>query len=275
MNARPPATAALGPTAPPLTQAITALDEQGRSVALSIPCERALTLYVDKRELVTLMTLGCAPEALALGYLRNQRLIASAQEVVSIQVDWEVGAAAIHTRDGLAKPPTRASVVTSGCGQGSEFSNWLDAVAGLRLPDARWRQTVLQAMVETLRGLPSIYKQAGSVHGCALFGPDGALRYFVEDVGRHNAVDTIAGRMWLDGVQGADCAFYTTGRLTSEMVLKAAHMGLPLLLSRSGTTQLGLALAQQLHITLLTRCSGRHFLLLSAPERVQFKPSAP
>ena len=130
-------------------------------------------------------------------------------------------------------------------------------------------------MVETLRGLPSIYKQAGSVHGCALFGPDGALRYFVEDVGRHNAVDTIAGRMWLDGVQGADCAFYTTGRLTSEMVLKAAHMGLPLLLSRSGTTQLGLALAQQLHITLLTRCSGRHFLLLSAPERVLFNPSAP
>jgi FdhD protein len=258
-----------------LTHEVTAVDEKGRRSLIQIPAERPLTVYVDKRELVTLMTLGGAPEALTLGYLRNQRLVRSIDEVVSVQVDWSVDAVAVVTRNGIADVEERTAkkVVTTGCGQGSVFGGLMDEVDRITLPpDARLAQSVVYRIVETIRTQQSIYKQAGSVHGCALFSDSGELLYFVEDVGRHNAVDAIAGLMWLEAMGGADKVFYTTGRLTSEMVIKGAQMGIPFLLSRSGTTQMGHMVAERVGMSLLARCTGKHFLLLAGQERLVFEP---
>lgn len=258
-----------------LTHEVSVLDERGRASTISIPAERPLTVYVDKRELVTLMTLGGAPEALTLGYLRNQRLVRSIEDVVSVQVDWSVDAVAVVTRSGIADVEERTAkkVVTTGCGQGSVFGGLMDEVETISLDDsARLSQSVVYRIVDTIRTQQSIYKQAGSVHGCALFSNTGELLYFVEDVGRHNAVDAIAGLMWLEGIAGADKVFYTTGRLTSEMVIKGAQMGIPFLLSRSGTTQMGHMVAQKVGMSLLARCSGKHFLLLAGQERLVFEP---
>jgi FdhD protein len=258
-----------------LTRDILSIDERGRRKVLAIPAERPLTVYVDKRELVTLMTLGSAPEMLTLGYLRNQRLVRKLADIVSIQVDWSVDAVAVVTRSGIAdiEQRTAKKVVTTGCGQGSVFGGLMDEVDSIVLPpDARLAQSSVYRIVETIRTQQSVYKQAGSVHGCALFTQGGELLYFVEDVGRHNAVDAIAGLMWLDGVDGADKIFYTTGRLTSEMVIKGAQMGIPFLLSRSGTTQMGQMVAGRVGMSLLTRCSGRHFLLVAGHERLVFEP---
>jgi FdhD protein len=258
-----------------LTREVEVMDERGRVSAINIPAERPLTVYVDKRELVTLMTLGGAPEALTLGYLRNQRLVKSLQDIVSVQVDWSVDAVAVKTRNGIADVEERTAkrVVTTGCGQGSVFGGLMDEVDSIALdPDARLKQSVLYRIVDTIRIQQSIYKQAGSVHGCALFSAAGDMIYFVEDVGRHNAVDAIAGQMWLDGVSGQDKVFYTTGRLTSEMVIKGAQMGIPFLLSRSGTTQMGHMVADKLGMSLLARCTGKHFLLLTGKERLIYEP---
>ncbi|TQK07229.1 formate dehydrogenase accessory sulfurtransferase FdhD [Herbaspirillum sp. SJZ107] len=258
-----------------LTHEVVSIDERGRPSTLHIPAERPLTVYVDKRELVTLMTLGGAPEALTLGYLRNQRLVRSIEDIVSVQVDWSVDAVAVVTRNGIADVEARTAkkVVTTGCGQGSVFGGLMDEVETITLPaDARLAQSVVYRIVDTIRTQQSVYKQAGSVHGCALFSNSGELLYFVEDVGRHNAVDAIAGLMWLDGVAGADKVFYTTGRLTSEMVIKGAQMGIPFLLSRSGTTQMGHMVAGKVGMSLLARCSGTHFLLLAGAERLVFEP---
>jgi FdhD protein len=258
-----------------LTHEVIALDEKGRRSSIAIPAERPLTVYVDKRELVTLMTLGGAPEALTLGYLRNQRLVRALDEVVSVQVDWSVDAVAVVTRNGIADVEERTAkkVVTTGCGQGSVFGGLMDEIDQIALPpDARLKQSVVYRIVDTIRTQQSIYKQAGSVHGCALFSNTGELLYFVEDVGRHNAVDAIAGLMWLEGMSGDDKVFYTTGRLTSEMVIKGAQMGIPFLLSRSGTTQMGHMVAERVGLSLLARCSGKHFLLLAGHERLEAEP---
>jgi FdhD protein len=258
-----------------LTHDVQVVDERGRHSIIAIPAERPLTVYVDKRELVTLMTLGAAPEALVLGYLRNQRLVKSLDDVASVQVDWNVDAVAVVTRSGIANVEERTSkkVVTTGCGQGSVFGGLMDEVDKIALPaGARLRQSTVYRIVDTIRTQQSVYKRAGSVHGCALFDSAGELLYFVEDVGRHNAVDAIAGMMWLDGVEGGDKVFYTTGRLTSEMVIKGAQMGIPFLLSRSGTTQMGHMVAGQVGMSLLARCTGTHFLVLAGEERVIFEP---
>jgi FdhD protein len=259
-----------------LTHEVSVLDERARRSTISIPAERPLTVYVDKRELVTLMTLGGAPEALTLGYLRNQRLVRSIEDVVSVQVDWSVDAVAVVTRNGIADVEERTAkkVVTTGCGQGSVFGGLMDEIETITLSDsARLQQSVVYRIVDTIRTQQSIYKQAGSVHGCALFSSSGELLYFVEDVGRHNAVDAIAGLMWLEGMPGDDKVFYTTGRLTSEMVIKGAQMGIPFLLSRSGTTQMGHMVAERVGMSLLARCSGKHFLLLAGQERLVFEPA--
>ncbi len=266
---------ALSDARAPLTHEVRVLDERGRASTIAIPAERPLTLYVDKREIVTLMTLGGAPEALTLGYLRNQRLVRALEDIVSIQVDWSVDAVAVLTRNGIADVEERTAkkVVTTGCGQGSVFGGLMDEVDRIALPpDARLPQSVVYRIVELIRTQQSVYKQAGSVHGCALFSAEGELLYFVEDVGRHNAVDAIAGLMWLDGMAGGDKVFYTTGRLTSEMVIKGAQMGIPFLLSRSGTTQMGHMVAGRVGMSLLARCSGKHFLLLAGHERLVFEP---
>ncbi|NMM26195.1 MAG: formate dehydrogenase accessory sulfurtransferase FdhD [Glaciimonas sp.] len=254
---------------------VEVMDERGRLKTIAIPAERPLTMYVDKRELVTLMTLGGAPEALTLGYLRNQRLVKSIEDIASVQVDWEVDAVAVTTRHGIADIEERTSkkVVTTGCGQGSVFGGLMDEVDSIVLsPDARLKQSVVCKIVDTIHTQQSTYKQTGSVHGCALFAADGELVYFIEDVGRHNAVDAIAGKMWLDAISGEDKIFYSTGRLTSEMVIKGGQMGIPFLLSRSGTTQMGHMVAERMGMSLLTRCSGKHFLLLTGKERLQFEP---
>ncbi len=258
-----------------LTYPVEVADEQGRVSTIEIPAERPLTVYLDKRELVTLMTLGGAPEALILGYLRNQRLVKTIAEIAAVQVDWDVDAVAVTTHYGVddIEERTAKRVVTTGCGQGSMFGGLMDEVDTIQLPvDANLKQSTLYKIVDLIRTQVSIYKQTGSVHGCALFDSNGELLYFIEDVGRHNAVDAIAGKMWLDGISGHDKVFYTTGRLTSEMVIKGAQMGIPFLLSRSGTTQMGHAVAERVNMTLLARCTGKHFLLLTGKQRFIAEP---
>jgi FdhD protein len=256
-----------------LTHEVEVTDERGRASTIAIPAEQPLTIYVDKRELVTLMTLGGSPEALTLGYLRNQRFIKNIEDIVSVQVDWDVEAAAVVTRKGLDRIEERTAkqTVTTGSGEGSIFGGLMDEVDSIVLaPEARLKQSTLHTIIDTVRTHRSIYKQAGSLHGCGLFSAEGELIYFAEDVGRHNAVDAIAGKMWFDDVRGDDKIFYTTGRLTSEMVMKGAQMGIPFLLSRSGATQMGHMVAERLNMSLFARCSGPHFLLLSGVERFIF-----
>jgi FdhD protein len=273
----------LVPGAPRLTSAqgtllreISILDEYGERRLLMIPAERPLTVFVDRRELVTLMTLGAMPELLVLGYLRNQRLIAQASEVESITVDWDVSAAAVRTRDGLPDLQQRTArrVVTTGCGQGTVFGDMMAGMGSVHLPDpsvARIRQSTLHRMLECMRQQDSIHRKAGSVHGCALFC-GGEMLMFVEDVGRHNAIDTIAGWMALHGVAGGDKAFYTTGRLTSEMVMKAGQMGVPIIVSRNGVTAMGHEMAERMGMTLFGRAANRHFLCYCGFERFDSEP---
>jgi len=256
-----------------LTRPVEVQDERGALRTVLIPCERALTVYLDKREIVTLMTLGAHPEWLVLGYLRNQRLVAQISDIESVTVDWEVGAAAVRTRSGTQDldDRTRGRIVTTGCGQGSIFGAVMDDVERLQLPSASITHDQLFAIVDAIRLRQSTYKQAGSVHGCALFR-GAEMLLFVEDVGRHNAIDTIAGWMWLQdaqAMQGRDKIFYTTGRLTSEMVIKSAQMGVPIVVSRSGMTEMGYAIASQLGLCAIGRATHRRFLCFSAPERLK------
>ncbi len=261
----------------PLTQEIAVVNEHGERESVSIPAERDLTVYVDKRELVTLMTLGARPEWLVLGYLRNQRLIGSIDEVDSITVDWETSAAAVKTRSGIERIEERTSrrIVTTGCGQGSVFGGLMDEIEAIRLPDTVITQADLYGIVNAIRLQESTYKSAGSVHGCALFRGQEML-LFVEDVGRHNAIDTIAGWMWMQGPDSFDPAglvFYTTGRLTSEMIIKSAQMGVAVVVSRSGITQMGHQIAQRLGLCAIGRATNKRFLCYTAPERLKLQPA--
>jgi FdhD protein len=253
----------------PLTFEIDAIDENGERVPTAIAGEHPLTLYVDKREIVTLMTLGAAPEALALGYLRNQRLVGGLAEIAAVQVDWEVEAVAVTTTHGrgIAPAKTEKRTVTTGCGQGTVFGDLMAEIDDIRLPaEAALSEATLYGLLDNVRKHESIYKQAGAVHGCALASGTDILM-FVEDVGRHNAVDAIAGQMWLEGLSGGDKIFYTTGRLTSEMVIKTAQMGIPFLVSRSGLTQMGWEIARRLGMTMIGRAQGKHYLLFTGEER--------
>lgn len=258
----------------PLIHEVQVVDEKGREKTGYIPGERPLTIYLDKKELVTLMTMGGAPEALVLGYLRNQRLVPSIDMIESIQVDWETESAAVKTFGNTVNIEEKTSrrVVTTGCGQGTVFGSLLDDIDQIRLSDtAKIEQSAIYQIVNHIRTRGSIYKQAGSVHACAVFkncGEHAELLHFIEDVGRHNAVDSIAGLMWLNQQAGEDLIFYTTGRLTSEMVIKGAQMGIPFLLSRSGVTAMGLDMANQVKLTLLGRCSGEHYLVYSGVDRL-------
>ncbi len=329
----------------PLTCEVEAIGEDGQSLLVSIPAERALTVYVDKRELVTLMTLGAEPELLVLGYLRNQRLVRDVTDIESITVDWDVGAAAVRTRNGIEdiEEKTARRVVTTGCGQGSVFGGLMDEVEDIRLPEsAGITQSQLYALVNTIRLKETTYKSAGSVHACALFkltSGDPDMLLFVEDVGRHNALDTIAGWMWMNMAptlpaargslppEGAGLArggpslaalaptpsaargslpsegsglarggpslaavaptlpsqpldapslvFYTTGRLTSEMVIKSAQMGVPIVVSRSGITQMGHQVAHLVGLCAIGRAVNRRFLCFSAAHRLTLDAVAP
>lgn len=259
-----------------LLRRIEIVDQHGERRAINIPVEKPLTVFVDKRELVTLMTLGASPELLVLGYLLNQNLIQCASEVESIHVDWGVDAAAVKTHRGVADlvKKTARRVVTTGCGQGTVYGDAIAQIDNIELPtpaSARITQGTLQRILELMRQRNSVHRQAGSVHGCALFR-GAEMLVFVEDVGRHNAIDTIAGWMAVHGIGGGDKIFYTTGRLTSEMVMKSAHMGVPIIVSRNGVTAMGHALAEKLGMTLFGRAANRHFLCYSGFDRFDAEP---
>jgi FdhD protein len=253
----------------PLTFEVEALNERGEALPTPIAGEHPLTLYVDKREIVTLMTLGQAPEALAIGYLRNQRLVSSVDQIAEVQVDWDTDAVAVTTRTPILglEGKMQKRIVTTGCGQGTVFGDLMEEIDAIRLrDDVRLSEVTLYGLLDAVRRHETIYKSAGAVHGCALAaGPE--ILHFVEDVGRHNAVDAIAGLMWLEGIDGSDKIFYTTGRLTSEMVIKAAQMRIPFLVSRSGLTQMGFEIAARTGITMIGRAVNKHYLLFTGKHR--------
>jgi len=252
------------------TFAVTAMDEFGESREVAVAGERPLTIYLDRREIVTLMTLGGHPEALVLGYLRNQGLVSAVSEVKAVQVDWEVDAAVVTTFAGNAgeSPMLEQRTVTTGCGQGTVFGDLMEKIDEVVLPEVRIRQSSIYDLLQNITDHNEVYRRAGAVHGCALCSGT-EITWFVEDVGRHNAVDAIAGMMWLNGVTGEDKIFYTTGRLTSEMVIKVAQIGVPVLLSRSGVTQMGHDLAEQVGVTMIARAKGKHFLVLTGQDRLE------
>jgi FdhD protein len=262
----------------PLTREVSVVNEHGERSSTAIPAERDLTVYVDKRELVTLMTLGAQPELLVLGFLRNQRLVANVAEIESITVDWDVNSAAVKTRSGIDNIEARTAkkVVTTGCGQGSVFGSLMDEIDSIQLPASQLTQAQLYAITNAIRLQETTYKSAGSVHGCALFRGE-EMVMFVEDVGRHNAIDTIAGWMWMNGINVAPTlatahkkpyVFYTTGRLTSEMVIKSAQMGIAIVVSRSGITQMGHDLATKLNLCTIGRAMNKRFLCYTAAQRL-------
>lgn len=255
------------------THDVVAVDEFGERREMQVAGEFPLTLKVDDREVVTLMTLGTYPEALTLGYLRNQRLIEEIEEIEAVEVDWDREQVNVCTRHGQGivewEKKLSKRTVTTGCGQGTVFSCTLDSLYAMRLPDVTLRQSRIYALLGEISAYNEIYRKAGAVHGCALC-KDTDILIFIEDVGRHNAADAISGLMWLDRVDGNDKIFYTTGRLTSEIVMKAAQMGIPALLSRSGITHMGLELAGELGIIMIARAKGKHFLVYNGAEHLVF-----
>jgi len=260
------------------THAVRAVDEQGEARDMDIAGEFPLTIKVDDREIVTLMTLGTYPEALTLGYLKNQRLIEDIEEIRSVDVDWDREQVAVATTHGKGifelEEKLAKRTVTTGCGQGTVFSCTLDKLYDVRLPDITLAQSTIYALLREISAYNEIYKRAGAVHGCALC-KDAEILTFIEDVGRHNAADAISGLMWLERVSGGDKIFYTTGRLTSEIVMKAALMGIPALLSRSGITHMGLELAQDLGLIMIARAKGKHFLVYNGAEHIRFDARPP
>ncbi len=251
----------------------TVTDENGATKKIAVTAEYPLTLYVDKNEYVTLMTLGQMPEALTIGWLRNQRLVESIADIEEVMVDWETNAAAIHTKNGLCREVSAKPTVTSGCGQGAMFGDFMADMEGFNLE----RQKMLSAevlfdLLTQIRAHDSVYKKSGAVHACCLarqLDDAAKMLLFVEDVGRHNAVDTIAGWMWLNDITGEDKFFYTTGRLTSEMVIKCAQMGIPYLVSRSGMTRMGLEIAQSINLTVIGRAMNNRYLVFSGAQYIK------
>ena len=241
---------------------VSVMDEKGQRKEVEITGERPLTLYVDKQEIVTLMTLGGHPELLTLGYLYNQGFIRNLNEIRSVQVDWDVEASVVTTYDGIKDIKERLGrrTVTTGCGQGTVYGSILENLETVQLPEVRLSQILFYRLLNRIRDYNDVYKRSGAVHACALCRNDEVVD-FIEDVGRHNAVDAIAGRMLMENMEGGDKLFYTTGRLTSEMVIKVAQMGIPVLVSRSGVTQMGLELARKTGVTLISRAGGKHFLV--------------
>ncbi|MEJ2156580.1 MAG: formate dehydrogenase accessory sulfurtransferase FdhD [Desulfobacteraceae bacterium] len=250
------------------THTVSVTNQNGEAKEVEIAGELPLTILVDGHEIVTLMTLGNHPEQLALGYLRNQRLITEIESVESVRVDWETECVHIKTKDGkggqLGKKLTKRTV-TTGCGQGTIFSCTIDDLYDTQLSPITLRQSQVTRLMKSLVRYNEIYKVAGAVHGCALCSAED-VEIFVEDVGRHNAADTIAGIMWLDRISGRNKIFYSTGRLTSEIVMKAALMEIPAIISRSGITYMGLNLAQDLGMIMIARIKGNQFLIYNGQE---------
>ncbi len=250
---------------------VIAVDEYGEAREGFVAGEQPLTLYLDKREVVTLMTLGTHPELLVLGYLRNQHLVGEIETIDSVEIDWATEAAVVTTRGAPADLESRLAhrTLTTGCGQGTLFGRLTEVLERIGLPRVGILQSEIYALLERVGAHNQVYRRAGAVHGCALCHGE-AIELFVEDVGRHNAADTLAGYLWLQGLRGEDRVLYTTGRVTSEMVIKVAQMGVPILVSRSGVTHKGLELARKAGLMVIARAKGRHFLIYHGAERVQF-----
>ncbi|NKB61293.1 MAG: sulfurtransferase FdhD [Gammaproteobacteria bacterium] len=244
---------------------IDARNQFGLSNQVNVAGELPLTVEVDGVVLVTLMTLGTQPEKLVLGYLRNQTLFDSLDQIKSVSVDWGKNLASVVTLngDGLKDVDLNNRTVTTGCGQGTVLSCTLDKLYDHRVVKAPIRQSDIYRVLGSIQSFNRAYRAAGSVHGCGLY-KDGQVVAFIEDVGRHNAMDTIAGEMWLEDIKGENSFFYTTGRLTSEIVMKAALMGISVLISRNGTTHMGQELAEELGITLISRAKSRQFIAFNA-----------
>ena len=256
----------------PKTNEIKVFDEYMNERKFPITGELPLTIYLDKKEIVTLMTLGHYPEALVIGYLRNQGIIDSLAQLSSVHVDWSVYSAAVKT-NGInmdkVENKLQHKVVTAGCGQGTTFGNVMDELKENKIKNHKIKQSTIYKLLKLLHDKNEIYRKSGAVHGCALCDNNNIID-FVEDVGRHNAVDAIAGHMWLDDISGENKIFYTTGRLTSEMVIKVAQMNVPTLLSRSGITEMGLKVAREANVTLLGRAKGKHFLIYNGKDNIIF-----
>ncbi len=258
------------PDNPRLTEAVTGLDHTGARVEIRVPVERALTLYLNAQEIVTMMTINDYPEYLALGYLLNQNMLKPDDVVTEVEYDDDLEVVVVRTERGTNfEQKLKKKTLTSGCAQGTAFGDLMEAVEDIKLPQAELRTSWLYEMTHAINTTPSLYLTAGAIHGCVLC-EKGVPVCYMEDVGRHNAVDKIAGWMYREKIDPADKIFYTTGRLTSEMVIKTVRMGIPILVSRSGFTAWGVELARQVGLTLVGRAKGKRFIALAGEERIVF-----
>lgn len=256
------------PGAPGLTRSLEGEDHTGARASFAVVEERPLTIYLNGQEIVTAMTIGDYPGYLALGFLRNQGMLRDGETVTATDVDEDLGVVVVRTdRPTDFEAKLKRKTRTSGCAVGTVFGDMMEGLEGLRLPPAEVRSSWLYALAQRINTTPSLYLEAGAIHGTVLCERDRPLVY-MEDVGRHNAVDKIAGWMLAEGVSAADKILYTTGRLTSEMVIKCALMGIPVLASRSGFTAWGVEIARQVELTLIGRMRGKRFVCLSGPERL-------
>ncbi|MEZ5847160.1 MAG: formate dehydrogenase accessory sulfurtransferase FdhD [Geminicoccaceae bacterium] len=254
-----------------LTRLVRGIDQDGNTVEAPIVHERPLTLFLNGQEIVTMMTIGDHPDYLAIGYLLNQNMLREDDVITAIEHDDELELVVVRTaRQTNYEEKLKKKIRTSGCAQGTVFGDLMERFEEIRLDgDARLRTTWLASLTRTINTTPSLYLRAGAIHGCALCREDRVLLY-MEDVGRHNAVDKIAGYMFRHGIEPHDKIFYTTGRLTSEMVIKTVQMRIPILISRSGFTAWGVDLARDAGLTLIGRARGRRFLALAGEERLIF-----
>ena len=258
------------PADPRLTERVSGVDQTGAPVTTSVTVERALTIYLNAQEIVTAMTIGDYPDYLAIGYLLNQNMLRADDVVTGVDYDEDLAVAVVRTeRQTDYEEKMKKRVQTSGCAQGTVFGDLMEVIEGAALPAATLRTSWLYALTQAINTTPSLYLEAGAIHGCVLAQEDRPLVY-MEDVGRHNAVDKIAGWMFQNRVPAHDKIFYTTGRLTSEMVIKAVRMGIPILVSRSGFTAWGVELARKAGLTLIGRARGKRFVALAGEDRIVF-----
>ncbi|WP_439575068.1 formate dehydrogenase accessory sulfurtransferase FdhD [Phreatobacter sp.] len=258
------------PSDPRLTERVTGINERGERLETSVTVERPLTLYLNAQEIVTMMTIGDYPDYLAIGYLLNQNMLKPTDTVTGVDYDEDLQVVVVRTETHTNfETKLKKKTQTSGCAQGTAFGDLMEALSDTRLPQAEFRTSWLYRLTHAINTMPSLYLEAGAIHGCVLCRQDRPLVY-MEDVGRHNAVDKIAGWMFRHGETGADKIFYTTGRLTSEMVIKTVRMGIPILVSRSGFTAWGVQLARDLGLTLIGRARGKRFVALAGEDRIVF-----
>src|SRR2546423_8648857 len=259
------------PQDPRLTRRVAGIDQEGKAIETAVVTERPLTLFLNGREIVTMMTIGDHPDYLAVGYLLNQNMLSPGDRIIGVDYDEEIETVVVRTdRETDFEDKLKKKTLTSGCAQGTVFGDLMEKFDEVRLdPEAVLRTSWLYALTRKINTAPSLYLAAGAIHGCVLCEADRPLAY-VEDVGRHNAIDKIAGYMHLHGIKPAGKLFYTTGRLTSEMVIKAVQMRIPILISRSGFTAWGVQLARRAGLTLIGRAKGKRFIALAGSERIVF-----